>query len=71
MTIRMNHQIHFVNCHMRDMTVIMDEGNHPQSLCPGCDMFVLWKELNGHPPTMSLCVRGDEMNHWRLAAEEA
>ena len=34
-----NIQVHFVNCHVRDIIVIMEEGNHPHPLVPGHNMF--------------------------------
>ena len=39
--------------------------------CPVCNMFSLWKALNGNHPTNSLCDRGPKSNHWWLVVEES
>ena len=65
-----NLRIHFVHRHMRYTIVITEEGNQPHPRCPMCNMFVLWKSLNDHQPTKSLCARGDDMKCKRLEADK-
>ena len=52
---RTNRRIHFMHRHVRDMTVILEEGKRPHPLCPACDMFVPWAAMNHHHPATTLC----------------
>ena len=67
---RMTMRVHFWHRHVRDIVVILEEGNppHPQFIL--CDMLVLRKALNGTHRSMEQCTRGAERKRWRLAEEE-
>ena len=51
---------HFAHRHMRDMVVILEEGNYPHPNYHRCDMFVPLGVLNVRHPTTDLCRRGEE-----------
>ena len=70
-TSRANLLINFVHRHAQDMIMIMEEGNQPRPCCPDCNMFVPWVVINRRHPTTTLCVRGAEQKHQRLAEEES
>ena len=38
--------VHFVHHHVRDVVIILEEGNQPYLRCPKCDMFLLHKDPN-------------------------
>ena len=40
-------QVYFVNLHVHDTVVILEEGNLPLPRCPQCDLQVSRKALNG------------------------
>ena len=68
---RTNLRIYFVQCHMQDTVLIMEEGklNHPH--CLACDTFVAWTALNCGHPMMTICVWGEEKKIQRILEEEA
>ena len=39
-------KVHFWNRHVKDIVVILEEGNLPHPRFPLCDMLVPWKALN-------------------------
>ena len=39
--------VHFWRRHVRDVVIILEEGNLPHPRCKNCDMFVPWRALNG------------------------
>ena len=41
-----NPWIHFVHHYVRDMIVILEEGNRTHPCFPDCDVFVPWEALN-------------------------
>ena len=43
---------------MRDIVIILEEGNLPHPRCPGCDMFVPWRALNGRHNNTEMCRSG-------------
>ena len=57
-TMRTNLRIHFLNFHMRDTIVIMEEGNLPHTCFLECDIFIPWAALNRHHHNISLCALG-------------
>ena len=40
-------KVHFWHRNVRDIVVILEEGNLPHPRCPLCDMMVPWKAMNG------------------------
>ena len=66
---RTNLRIHFEHRHVRDVIVILQEGNLTYPRCPQCDMFVPQKALNGRHLTTALCRWGVERK-WRCLSEE-
>ena len=58
---------HFVHFHVRNTTVVLEEGNQPHLLCHSCGMFVPWKALHSHHPVMEICAKGMERKRrWRV-----
>ena len=66
---RTNLWIHFTHRIVRDIILILEEGNHPYPRCPQCDMFVPQNPFNGQNLVTSLCRRGVE-SKWRYLEEE-
>ena len=54
--------------HVRDIVIILEEGNLPQPRCTNCDMFVPWRALNGRHKSTETC-RGGADKKRRLLAE--
>ena len=44
---RTDMRMHFCNQHVRDIVIILEEGNPPHSRCSRCNMLVPWRALNG------------------------
>ena len=67
---RMWIRFHFLQCHVRDTVVILEEGNlhHPQ--CHYFDILVPWADLNSLHPNTAQCSKGVERKKCRLEAEE-
>ena len=40
-------RVHFWRRHVRDIVIILEEGNLPHPRCSRCDMMVPWRSLNG------------------------
>ena len=54
---------------MRDIIVILEEGNRPYPRCSQCDIFVPKHSLNGRHLATALCKRGVERK-WRYLEDE-
>ena len=63
-------RVHFWRRHVRDTIIILEEGNLPHPRCENCDMFVLWRALNGRHKSTTMCKRGAERKRRRLAEAE-
>ena len=55
---------------MRDIVIILEEGNLPHPRCPRCNMLVLWRALNGSHKNIEICRSGAEKKRRRLAEAE-
>ena len=55
---------------MRDTIIILEEGNLPHPRCENCDMFVLWRALNGRHKSTMMCKSGAEMKRQSLVEAE-
>ena len=55
---------------MRDIVIILEEGNLPHPRFPRYDMFVLWRELNGRHKNTDMCRSGADKKRRRLAEAE-
>ena len=60
-----------MHCHMRDMLVVLEEGNHYLLRYPKFEMFLTWWELNSKHKATEMCARGTERRLKRLREEEA
>ena len=63
-------RVHFWRRHVRDTIIILEEGNLPHPRCENCDMFVLWRALNGRHKSTMMCKSGEERKRRRLAEAE-
>ena len=52
---------------MRDIIVVLEEGNHPLLCCPICDMFVTCVSMNGQHQATEMCTNGREHKLKRLS----
>ena len=48
-------RVHFMQHHVWDTIVVLEEGNQPHPQCPRCDIFFPWEALNSHQPSMKIC----------------
>ena len=62
--------IHFCSRHVRDIVIILEEGNLPHPRCSRCDMLVPWRALNGRHHATVMCKKGAERNRRRLVETE-
>ena len=53
-------RIHFCRRHVRDIVIILEEGNLPHPRCSRCDMLVPWRTLNGKHHGTAMCRSGAE-----------
>ena len=60
-------RVHFVNRHVHDTVVILEEGNLPLPRCPRCELQVSRKALNGRHLETSQCRMGTDQKLQRLA----
>ena len=60
-------RVHFWRRHVRDVVIILEEGNLPHPRCPRCDMLVPWRSLNGRHKITAMCRSGAERKRRRLA----
>ena len=63
-------RVHFVQRHVQDTVVILEEGNLPLPRCPRCDLQVSRKALNGRHLETYQCKKGAERKRRILAAAE-
>ena len=63
-------RVHFCRWHVRDVVIILEEGNLPHPRCPQCDMLVPWRSLNGRHKSTAMCRIGVEKKRRRLAEAE-
>ena len=63
-------QVHFWRRHVRDIVIILEEGNLPHTRCTNCDMFVSWRSLNGHHKSTEMCRGGADNKRRRMAEAE-
>ena len=63
-------RVHFWRRHVQDTIIILEEGNLPHPRCENCDMFVLWRALNGRHKSKMMCKSGAERKRQRLAEAE-
>ena len=63
-------RVHFWRRHVRDVVIILEEGNLPHPNCPRCDMLVPWRSLNGKHKSTAMCRSGAERKRRRLAETE-
>ena len=55
---------------MRDIVIILEEGNLPHPRCTNCDMFVPWRALNGFHKSTEMCKGGSDKKRQQLAEAE-
>ena len=63
-------RMHFCSRHVRDIVIILEEGNLPHPRCSQCDMLVPWRALNGRHHATALCRKGLERKRQRIAEED-
>ena len=63
-------RIHFWQQHVRDVVIILEEGNLPRPRCPQCDILVPRRSLNGRHKSTYMCRSGAERKRRRLAEDE-
>ena len=63
-------QMHFFNRHVRDIVIILEEGNLHHPRCPQCDMLVTWRSLNGRHHANAQWKRGVERKRRRMVEAE-
>ena len=63
-------QMQFCNRHVRDVVIILEEGNLPHPRCSRCDILVPWRALNGRHHATPMCKKGVERKRRRMAEAE-
>ena len=63
-------RMHFFNRHVRDIVIILEEGNLPQPRCSRCNMLVPLRLLNSRHHAIAQCVKGAERKRHRMAEAE-
>ena len=63
-------RVHFWRRYVRDIIIILEEGNLPHPRCTNCDMFVPWRALNGRHKSTEMCGIGADRKRRRLAEAE-
>ena len=63
-------RVHFWRRHVRDIVIILKEGNLPHPRFPRCEMFVPWRSLNGSNKSKEMCRGGADKKRRRLAEAE-
>ena len=63
-------RVYFWRRHVRDIVIILEEGNFPHPRCPRCNMLVPWRALNGRHKNTEMCRGGAEKKRRRLAEAE-
>ena len=59
-------RVHFWCRHVRDVVIILEEGNLPHTRCSRCNMLVPWRSLNGIYNSTAVCRSGAERKRRRL-----
>ena len=62
--------VYFLHRQVRDILVILDEGNLSHPRLPRCDIMVPWVALNGQHTNTTKCAREAEQKWHRMASEE-
>ena len=60
----------FCSRHVREIVIILEEGNLPHPRCSRCDMLVPCRALNGRHHATAMCRKGAERKIRRMAEEE-
>ena len=63
-------RVHFCSRHVRDIVIILGEGNLPHLRCSRCDMLVPWRALNSRHHATAMCRKGAERKRRRLVEAE-
>ena len=63
-------KVHFWRLHVRDVVIILEEGNLPHPRCQQRDILVPWRSLNGRHKNTAMCRSGAERKRRRLAETE-
>ena len=63
-------RVHFWCRHVRDIIIILEEGNLPHPRCSRCDMLVPWRSVNGRHKNTAMCRSGAERKRRQLAETE-
>ena len=63
-------KMHLCNWHVREILIILEEGNLPHPRCSRCDMLVPWRALNGKHHDTAMCRSGAEQKRRRMAEIE-
>ena len=50
--------VHFMYRRLRDMLVVLEEGNHPLLRCIKCDSPPPWRSMNGKHYSTVICAKG-------------
>ena len=50
--------VYFWRRNVRDIIIILEEGNLPHPRCTNCDMFIPWRYLNGRHKSTEMCRSG-------------
>ena len=59
-------RMYFCNRHVRDIMIILEEGNLPHPRCSRCDMLVPWRALNVRHHATAMCKKGAESKRRRM-----
>ena len=62
--------MHFCSRHVRDIVIILEEGDLPHPRFSQCDMLVPWQALNGKRHNTAMCRSGVERERRRMADTE-
>ena len=63
--------MHFFNRYVRDIVIILKEGNLSHPRCPRYNMLVPWRALNGRDHATEQCKKGAERKRRQMAEEES
>ena len=59
-------RMHFCSWHVRDIVIILEEGNLPHPRCSRCDMLVPRQALNGRHHATGMCRKGMDQKRRRM-----
>ena len=63
-------QMQFCNRHVRDIVIILEEGNLQHPRCSQCNMLVPWRALSLRHHATAMCKKGAERKIRRMAEAE-